>query len=404
MPVLLATSAFFIGAETALFGLSARQRLDMDQRRAGYGAALTLLQKPRMLLITLLLGNMLANVLYFVVGSVLAWSQPWGAPGAALIPLAALLAIVLLGEVAPKMLASAHGPSIARIVAPPLLVLHNLILPVRMVIDRLIVRPLSHLATPSKGTAGLSLRELDALIEVSGEDGLVDAHEQQLLADVLMLGQRHLSDVMTPRTRMVSIPIDADTKAVNELIFTHRLMRLPVHGRDLDDILGFLHVKDWLRGSGDLSAMLRSPIYLPEVTSVDRAMASLRARRGQTAIVVDEFGGTAGIVSLHDLIEPLVGDIADDTAHRAEEARPMGPGRWMIPGGFPAERLTRALSGPATHLEHAVTVAGLVTRRLNRMPAQGDKVSIGNVTIEVNHVNDAGRVESLIVSAHEAGR
>jgi len=401
MPLLLVASAFFSGAETSLFGLTARQRIELGHNRGERSAALVLLRQPRQLLITLLLGNMLANVLYFVLGSILTWNQPWGAAGAVLLPLATLLAIVLFGEITPKMIASARAPLVARLVSPPLLALHGGLLPVRVAIDRCIIRPLSHLATPSGGTARLALEELDALIGVSGRDGLVDAHEQRLLADVLMLGERHLADVMTPRTRMVSVPETATQTEVDEIIRKHRLMRLPVRGQDLDDIRGFLHVKDWLRSPGDLTAMLKRPVYLPEATTIDLALEAIRHRGAQTAIVVDEFGGTAGIVSLHDLIEPIVGDIADDASQRPGEARPLGPGRWMVPGDFPAARLTEALLGRSPGREHATTVAGLMTHELQRLPVQGDVITLGNVALEVHHAVRGGRVEAVIVSVEE---
>ncbi|MCP4758293.1 MAG: HlyC/CorC family transporter [Planctomycetes bacterium] len=401
MPCLLVGSAFFSGAETALFSLTAPQRLELSEGPQQRNAALSLLRHPRMLLITLLLGNMIVNVLYFVLASVIAWDQPWGTAGAILIPLAALLALILLGEIAPKMIASARAPVVCRLLGPPLLAIHTAILPLRTVMDRLVIRPLSRLATLDGPTAALSLQELDSLIDISGRDGHVDLHEQRLLADVLSLGRTTLGDVMTPRTRMVSIPIDATTDQAREIVREHRLMRLPVRGRDLDDIRGFLHVKDWLRDPDDISTMLRTPLYLPEVTTVDRALDSLKAAQRQTAIVVDEFGGTAGVVSLHDLIEPLVGDIVDDAAERSPEARPLGPGRWIVPGSFPADRIVLALLGRNSSIGTATTVAGLIIRRLGRRATIGDTIHMANVALKVHHADTDGTIETVIVSTED---
>ncbi len=402
MPCLLAGSAFFSGSETALFGLSAKQRMDLAANHGDRTSALVLLRSPRMLLITLLLGNMVVNVLYFVIASVLMQHQSWGGGGAAVIWLGSLLALVLFGEIAPKILASSRPLSISRIVGGPVLAFHTLILPLRSLLDRFVIRPLSRLAVPHQLVTPLSLAELDALIDASATDGLVDPQEQRLLADVLSLGRTSVHRVMTPRTRMTSIPIDASRDAVQTIIHETGLMRLPVHGSDVDDILGMLHVKDWLRSPGDLRSMLRTPIYIPEVTTVDLALHSLRATGQQTAIAVDEFGGTAGIVSLHDLIEPIVGDIADDAADQPPEARPLGPGRWIVPGDFPADRLMRALLGQAKPITTAGTVGGLITRRLGRAAATGDVVNIANVTLEVHHTDDAGTIETAIVSLEES--
>ena len=398
LPCVLACSAFFSGAETALFSLSARQRLDMAQERS---AVSRLLEQPRMLLITLLLGNMLANVLYFVLASVLTWNQPWGVTGMILMPLATLLILVGLGEVAPKMIAAAHTPTVARIVAPPLLAIHRTILPVRLAMDRAVVQPLSRLATPSAGSQTLSLDELASLLEKSGREGVFDMHEQQLLSDVLTLGARRVSDVMTPRTRMISLPVTADARAVDQTIDTHRFMRIPVHGRDVDDILGVLHVKDWLRAPGPLDSLMREPRYLPEATSIEQALETLRSQSAQVAIVVDEYGGTAGIVALHDLIEPVIGDIVDDAETPIGEARPFGPGRWAVPGDFPANRLTQHLHGTMHAMDRDATVSDLVIQTLERTPEVGDQITMGHVQINVHHVTD-GKVVTAIISLAEA--
>ena len=398
MPCLLAGSAFFSGTETALFGLSGKQRLDLSAVKGERSPALVLLRNPRMLLITLLLGNMVVNVLYFVIGSVLMRHQPWGGGGAAAIWIGSLLGLVLFGEIAPKMLASSRPIAISRLVGRPILAIHTALLPLRTLLDRFVVRPLSRLAVPHQAATPLSLQELDALIDVSASDGLVDSHEQRLLADVLSLGHTSVRRAMTPRTRMVSIPIQAPPEDVHSLIHGTGLMRLPVHGRDVDDILGMLHVKDWMRSRGDIRALLRPPTYLPEVTTVDLALQALRTAKQQTAIVVDEFGGTAGVVSLHDLIEPLVGDITDDATERPPEARPLGPGRWIVPGDFPADRLMRALLGRGSQATPAGTVGGLITRRLARAANSGDVVMIANVTLEVHHADEAGTIETVVVS------
>ena len=401
MPCLLTGSAFFSGSETALFGLSAKQRMDLAANKGDRNAALILLRDPRMLLITLLLGNMVVNVLYFVIASILMRHQPWGGGGAAAIWIGSLFMLILLGEIAPKMLASSRPLSISRLVGGPVLAIHMLILPLRTLLNRFIVRPLSRLAVPHDNATPLSLAELDALIDASATDGLVDPQEQRLLTDVLSLGHTSVRRAMTPRTRMVSIPIDAPHDAVQSLIHENGLMRLPVHGQDVDEILGMLHVKDWLRNPSNLEGMLRAPTYIPEVTTVDLALQSLRAAGQQTAIVVDEFGGTAGIVSLHDLIEPIVGDITDDAASQPPQARPLGPGRWIIPGDFPADRLMRALLGQANQSMPSGTVGGMMTRRLGRAAKTEDVINIANVTLEVHHADETGTIATIIVSLEE---
>lgn len=327
--------------------------------------------------------------------------QQWGAGGAALMWVGSLLGLVLIGEIAPKMLASARSIEVSRLVGGPILALHTIILPLRTAIDRFIVRPLSRLAVPHQSATPLALHELDALLDASARDGLVEPQEQRLLADVLSLKHTTVRRTMTPRTRMISIPLDSTADEIRSIIHENRLMRLPVHENDLDDIVGMLHVKDWLRTHGDIKPMLRRPIYVPEVTTVDLAIESLRKAQQQTAIVVDEFGGTAGVVSLHDLIEPIVGDIVDDATDRPAEARPIGPNQWLVPGDFPAHRIMKALLGQRSQHLNIGTVGGLMMRELGRHPASGDVITIANVTLEVHHADETGAIETIVVSLED---
>ncbi|MCH2142614.1 MAG: hemolysin family protein [Phycisphaerales bacterium] len=398
LPALLAGSAFFSSAETALFGMNAAQRAQLA--RSGHTAALSLLRQPRMLLITLLMGNMLINTLYFVISSVLLMRQPWGGWGAALLPLGLLLILVLFGEIAPKMTAASRPVTLSKWIGPPLHAGHLAIGPLRRILDRLIIQPLASL-TVSQPPNPLSIEELGALLELSGADGLVDSHEQALLADVLALGNTTVRDVMTPRTRMSTLATDSTAADVDGLFKSHRLMRVPVHGRNRDDIVGILHAKDWARSPGPLTDLARPVLHIPEDARVDLALRTMRQERRQTAIVVDEFGGTAGVVDLQDLIEPIVGEISESTSQSIGQARPMGPGRWIVDGDFPARSLLSVMRGNNRQAVHASSMAGLVLQSLGRPAKVGDHASVGNVDLQVHHVDDAGRIETIIVSTED---
>lgn len=400
LPILLAVSAFFSGSETALFGMNAAQRRDLA-RSSERNAALVLLRNPRMLLITLLLGNIVINTLFFVISSVLLLRQPWGSAGDILLPIVFLLLLVLLGEIGPKLFASSRPVTVCRLIGPPMRGLHTAILPFRRALDTLVIQPLSSLtvATPPER---LSLDELDALVDASGQVGLVDSHEQALLADVLALGDMTVRDVMTPRTRMVTLSIDATKQDIDSFLATNRLMRIPIHGANRDDIRGLLHIKDWLGTGESIAPLLRPTLHVPEAATVDLALRTLRTQHRQTAIVVDEYGGTAGVVSLQDLVEPLVGEIADTGTRGDTQPRPLGPGRWVLDGDFPARGILGAVLGEDDASDRAATIAGLIVHRLGRHAQADDSVLIGNVQLRVHHVDDDGRIETVIVSLEDA--
>lgn len=399
LPLMLLLSAFFSGSETALFSLNASQRQQM--RRIGGGGArlaLSLLQEPRMLLITLLLGNMTANVLYFVISSsLLMWLSPsWFAKLA--IAIGSLLVIVLVGEVLPKMAASASPRRVSALVAPILMVVHRFIMPIRIAVNVAIITPISRLTISGLTTSGLSADELERLLAHSTASGVVNREEQQTLSDVLKLGQVTVRKAMTPRTRAVTIHIEESPDHIRELIERHHFTRIPVHGEDLDDILGVLPVKDWLRsGPGTTVTEVMAPAtFVPEVATLERALELFRENGIVFAVVVDEYGGTSGVIALQDIVEELIGDIAEPVSAVSTPPRPLGPGRWIVDGDTSVRHL-RDVLGKLSEQSHATTLGGLITARLGRLPEAGDRVEIDDLLLDVHHAKQ-GHITAVIVS------
>jgi putative hemolysin len=393
---LLVVSALFSGSETALFGLQARDRHVLAARgHRGDRAALALLTQPRQLLITILLGNMVANVGWFTIVAILAGEQPWGLPGAIAVQVLGVLCIVLFGEVVPKVMASSAPAVAAGRLAISLQWLHVSIAPLRHSMERFLVRPLARLAGHRPEAAQLTGADLGALLDHQASAGVVDVSERQQLEGILSLSQRPVRSVMTPRTRMVSISLDDTPDVIATAFRTSALMRLPVFGKDADEIKGMLHARDWIHAKqpADFIDLCRSAAFVPSVAAVDRVMSTLRSQGRKTAIVVDEFGGTAGIVSMRDLVEPLTGDFEDADA-ALHEVRPLGPDRWVVDGDHHATALLGLLD---QHDQSNPTFADLV-QRTHGKPSEGDEVVLGNVRIQVHHVDENGSIETLLVS------
>ena len=404
MPLLLVGSGFFSGSETALFGLSAGERLEL-RRLPGPGprAVLTLLKNQRLLLIMLMLGNMTMNVLYFVISSVLMMNDLFGWFGDICFAIGALLGIVLLGELIPKFLASVLRIQYARLVGPVLLAIYRGLYPFWRTIDVVIVTPLSRLTSPSSEPPGLSSEELQALVELSGHEGVLDATEQRQLHYVLRLGRTKVHVAMTPRTRMAGLPIDAGIEEVRELARETQHIRLLVYGASLDDIVGILHVKEFLQRAVHESPTVRNslvePTYLPEMTTLDKALDHLRSTSRQLAVVVDEFGGTAGVLTLKDIIEELVGDLDDDGPESIEAPRSIGPGQWIVDGNT-STSAWQSVIGPIPGDSLPATIGGLVTMRLGRPAKAGDVVHVSNLRLEVHHV-EQDRVTRVLLTLED---
>ncbi|MHC4217646.1 MAG: hemolysin family protein [Planctomycetota bacterium] len=401
LPALLLASAFFSGSETALFGLTENQRMLIRRQQSLVSRAVdALLADQRMLLITVLLGNMTINVLYFVISSVLLMRAETGLVGGLLLVAASLLLIILLGEVLPKLLANARRPAFAALISPPLLALHRLLGPLRIGLDRLVVAPLSRLTSPTDAPPRLDEGELAALLEVSTHEGVIDLEEQQILHDVVALSQRRVRDVMTPRVRITAVPVTASRGEVAALTRKTRLTTFPAYRDDLDHIAGVLHVKRYLvdprKGEAPLTAHVTPARFVPEIATLDQLLEHFRSSQSRLAIVVDEFGGTAGIVSLEDVVEELVGDIAKEASREEVRPVPIGPNRWRVGGDASVHAWTEAF-GRRLIPPRVSTLGGLITAHLGRVPEAGDSVELGNVRVDVEQV-DRSRVVTAIVT------
>lgn len=404
LPVLLIFSAFFSGSETALFGLSQHQRMTMRKRGTLGGHAVdVLLADRRMLLITILLGNTVVNVLYFVISSVLIMRSTAPAAGEAVMALAFLLLIVLLGEIAPKVLAAAKRRSFAAVVAPPLLTLHRAIGPLRAALAHGVIGPLSRLTAPHQPPRRLHDEELQSLVEVSQREGIIDAEEQRILGEVLKMGRLKVRDVMTPRVRMTALPREATREDVVGVMRESRLTKIPIYEGDLDHILGILHVKRYVMEHTATTvtdkAVMSAAHFVPDLITLDQLLGQLRRFRAQSAIVVDEYGGTEGIVSLEDVVEELVGDIVAADEQAVEPPRLIGLGRWRVSGDMSVHEWAEAFDVPLQETRVA-TVGGLITEQLGRAPEPDDALDLGPVRIEVETVEQS-RVVSVIVQLRE---
>lgn len=413
LPLLLVASGFFSGSETAMFSLTTANRLRLTRRGGVIANALeSMLEDLQLLLITLMFGNMTINVLYFVISSALllkldAAETPVLAAAGTLAP---LLLIIIAGEVLPKMVANLAPVLWLRVLVLPLFVVHRSITPLRIVLRSLVIAPLGRLFAPSQRPPALSADELAALVELSERRGVIDQSEEQMLREVVNLSQLKVRDIMVPRVDMQAVDVEAPPAELFELIRRERVTKLPAYRGDLDHVVGVIYARQFLlaRASGravDLASLVRAAHFVPEVQRVDQLLGEFRKRGVHMAIAVDEYGGTAGVVTIRDIVERLVGEVdveSEDPGDEVSEAQPIGPGRWRVSGQL-AVRDWATLFRMGMIPAKATTVGGLVAAQLRRLPEPGDAVTLGNLTLTVESVHQ-GRVGSVVLSVPtEAG-
>jgi len=346
----------------------------------------------------------IARLLY---GPLSATGLPDAAVNVIAVTIALLVATIVqmvLGELVPQNLAIAHPLQVARIIAAP---------------QRAFATATGPLVRALNGTANRLLRlggiepqeelrsvrtpeELQSLARRSAELGTLSAHTGQLLERALRLRGRLAEDVMTPRVRMHAVRADAPATAVIELALRTGHSRFPVVGETTDDVLGVVHVKRAVavpaeqRRRTPVSAIATDLPSVPSSLNLEPLLDQLRAAGPQMAVVVDEYGGTDGLVTLEDLVEELVGEVPDEHDPPVlRQTRRSGNG-WSLSGLLRPDEVTRA-TGLAVPEGDYETIAGLVLERLGRLPRRGDVVHVGNVRLVVERVVRR-RLERLLVA------
>jgi CBS domain containing-hemolysin-like protein len=406
LPVLLVLSGMCSGCETAFFSLSQhdRRRITRDGSLVA-NALTTLLAERRDLLITLLLANMTVNVLYFVISTVLLirMQEDHGLSGGllAVVSVVQLVVLILCGEVLPKLVAARLNVGWSQFAAVPVLLLHRVIGPLRVALNTVIVTPLARLIAPPRAAAELSVEEMEALLEMSQQRGVIDPSEEEMLQQVLTLGQLKVRDLMTPRVDVLGHNIQDDPARLIELIRSTGLTKIMVYDRDLDHVVGVAYARQVLlrrpRTVRELKPLVRQPMFVPELTRGDRLLVQFRKSGSTLAIAVDEYGGTAGLITLEDVVEQMVGDIAGPfQSNMPALVTQLSPGVWRVSGDLPVHEW-RSAFGRLEQQSGVSTVGGLVTARLGRLARAGDRISVANVQIEVEKM-DGRRPQTLLIS------
>ncbi|MHC4591257.1 MAG: hemolysin family protein [Planctomycetota bacterium] len=390
-------SAFFSGAETALFSFQPHELSRMRDGEGADRAVAALRRRPKRLLITVLFGNMVVNVVFFSVSFLMirALEPRIRASGVYLLSLASLLAILIGGEVTPKNLAVTFHRSIGRAVAFPLLLIQRALLPVIVPIEKLADAAAS-LAGP--GTPAIRADELEMLVDVSAREGVVDVRAGQMIAEVIGLSEVRVNEIMVPRVEMVSFNLRDPEDQLLPLFRREKLSVIPVYDGEMDEMRGVVHLKDVLvTGPEQAPADLVRPMpFLPETATVEEALRECRRQKRKGAFVVDEFGAVLGLITVEDLLEEIVGEIADEyEPEKLPEIEPLADGAFRLQGSL-SLRTWCELSSTRMPELGVDTVGGLMMALLDKVPDSGDRVPYGGMEFTVERV-EGRRAVSIIV-------
>lgn len=380
-------SAFFSALETALFSLSKidRRRLREDRPPLAHWVFYHL-EHPRRTLTTLLIGNMLVNTLAASLATLLA-VDIFGTRHVGRVVSLFTLFFIFGCEIMPKTFAVRNNLKVCLFSALPLQAFATLVTPLRYLLRRLSERILvlfirDRIENPDL----ISEKELKALVRIGEEEGVFDRDERRMMQKLFELGERPVRVIMTPRTDVVALDIHADASQHRETIKKYHFSYFPVYEDNLDHIVGVIQVYDYLLNDhGDLRQFLTQPLFIPETKRIDDLLEDFRREKREFAVCVDEYGGTAGIVTLEDILEEIFGEFYDEYAKVEQPIRALGRDEFLVDAKIPLEDFNEFFSCRWTSTE-AATLGGFLLEKLGEVPQKGKVVLVGDFEIKIHDV------------------
>ncbi len=400
--VLLVLSGLFSGSETAFFHIkSHRENLSNNVK--------TLLENPRKLLVSFLTGNTIVNVamasLATVITVELAEKNQWNKPTLVLVEIFAVtLVILIFGEIFPKLIAIRNSEEFANKAQMPVKLLVSFIYPVAWIFYNFTEIILKIIPFRREKIFD-SEEELKILTEISEEQGTLQSEESDMIQSIFEFKDKTVHEIMIPRVDMTAIPSNTSLDAIMDIIKDKQYSKIPIYKKSIDDIKGILYAKDlipYLLGSRpniNLTTLSRQPFFVPENKNLDELLQDFKERRTNIAIVVDEWGGTSGLVTLEDVVEEVVGEIQDPFDKEEASIRILEDNSIMADASISIYDLEEEteIEYPETEERDFDTLGGLILEMMGDIPKVDDSVEFQNRTYTVKSIT-GNRIHKVHIS------
>jgi putative hemolysin len=396
--ILLLMSMLFSAAETALVGLNASElddlRAQKDRDRSKIIEIIT--GKSEFLLMTLLLANNLTNISIATIAA-LATMNLFAGSGfetyAMFFEVFAIgIIILLLGEIIPKSYSIRNKAAFIKRYYPVVIIFYYILYPLTFIVGKVVsffVGSIKH----SDGSVEYTRRDIENLMEVGGEDGVLEEDEKNMINSIFEFGEKTAKEIMIPRVDMMSIPQDISSKALFEFINENNFSRIPVYGDNIDNITGILYIKDLLKHvkSSDeeynLAKIVREVTFIPESKEISDLLKMFQREKTHIAIVVDEYGGTAGLITLEDIIEEIVGEIQDEFDDEERLYRKIGEHSYEFDAKIPLDDLNEILEINLPENEDYESLGGYLYDIFGEVPEKGSKKTLDGYTFTILSVH-----------------
>lgn len=396
---LLALSAFFSSSETAMMAVNKIRVRNLAD--AGLSSAQTLMKvldnQPKMLS-AILIGNNIVNISASSLATILvtrAFGDMYVGVGTGILT----LLVLIFGEITPKTSATLYSETMALRFAKPIYMIMQVLTPVIFIVDKLSqgVLRLLHV-DPNKKQDAITEDELRTIVEVSHEEGVIESDEKKMIYNVFDFGDSVAKDIMVPRIDMTFIDVDATFSEVIEVFREVKYTRYPVYEETTDNVIGIINIKDLLLTENQkkfcIRDYLREPLYTYEFKKTAELMVELRKTQNNIAIVLDEYGATAGLITLEDMLEEIVGEIRDEYDEDEEDLiRRIGPREYVVEAAMKLDDLNDQL-GLDLESEDYDSIGGFIIGLLDHLPEEGEEVTHKTFRFVVDKV-DRNRIDKI---------
>ncbi|TKD69214.1 hemolysin family protein [Pseudalkalibacillus hwajinpoensis] len=389
---LILLSAFFSSAETAYSSVNKiRLRNFADEGRRGSKRALAIAENFDKALSTILIGNNIVNIAAASISAAVATDLFGGNTGLVISTVVMTILILIFGEILPKSLAKEHAESYSLLIATVLYVLIKLLAPVNFFFVKL-KDWVSRLFAKSSTLPSVTEEELKVMLDISEEEGVIDKEERDLIHRSMDFDDTLAGQVLTPRIDIVAIDIDQSIDEMKEIFFEERFSRIPVYQDSIDNIIGILTEKEFLTHlikyqNVDVKKLIREPLFVVESMKISTLLPKLQKEKVHMAIVLDEFGGTSGLVTLEDVLEEIVGEIWDEQDEKFSTMQRISDSNYHFDAQYQLDDFLDLMNAPPTESSYH-TLGGWVIENLGTVPNSGDSFYYENLKIIVEQVED----------------
>jgi putative hemolysin len=397
---LVGCSALLTGAEAAYFSLGRARLKQMSGHRSAGAPLRPLIERPHDLQVTLLVGITLINIGSSALAAAVA-QELFGHRGLAVAIGVMVFMLTVFGEVLPMTIAVQHPVRFSTLVSWPVAALSWVLTPVRKTLATLTMLTVRAVGQRRAGEPELTEDELRTLVDVGTSEGVVDREERDMIHRVFELEDTLVRSVMVPRTDIFCLDVETPVERILPALREHLHSRVPVYEGTIDAIIGVLYTKDLLghlRGlppGFELRSVLHPPYFVPESKRADALLQEFQAKKLHLAIVVDEYGGTAGLVSMEDLLEELVGEIVDEYDEPERLIQALGPNTFRVAGKLPIDDLND-VTGLKISNDAYDTVGGWVLDLFGRVPRKAERVETPELAVTVEKVERTRVIEVLL--------